>query len=211
MTRWENYLVKLNKKAQGLNHQISSFNKLNSSNHRFYLLIENNRLYGYIKVGEKRLFYRGISGIYKELNISAVLDFYVYESEQRKGFGKRLYKGMLKREGLQPQDLAIDRPSFLFKQFIERHYNLKAYVTQNSGFVIYNKYFESENNNRVYNINKDKQSKVKKNSRQELALKTSLKELEQKDTKIYKTKAVLNNKPVNKTTNSSYGWFFKKN
>ena len=50
---------------------------------------------GFIKVGTKKLFLYDTQGVQKEVSPLCVLDFYVHESQQRKGFGKKLYEHML--------------------------------------------------------------------------------------------------------------------
>jgi alpha-tubulin N-acetyltransferase 1 len=42
--------------------------------------IEGKKALGFLKVGEKKLFYRNYSGVVKEINPVCVLDFYVHES-----------------------------------------------------------------------------------------------------------------------------------
>ena len=43
-------------------------------------LVEKDVVMGFIKVGVKKLFYRGVGGQIKEITPLCVLDFYVHES-----------------------------------------------------------------------------------------------------------------------------------
>jgi alpha-tubulin N-acetyltransferase 1 len=50
---------------------------------------------GFIKVGEKRLYVHDSHGQVHERTPLCVLDFYVHESKQRSGYGKKLFDAML--------------------------------------------------------------------------------------------------------------------
>lgn len=50
---------------------------------------------GFIKVGTKKLFLYDHNGNQREVSPLCVLDFYVHESKQRKGYGKLLYEHMI--------------------------------------------------------------------------------------------------------------------
>ena len=77
-----------------------------------------------------------------EINLTCVLDFYVHESAQREGHGKALYDFMLENEGVRPEELGIDRPSFKFLGFMKKYFNLSKFLNQNSHFVIFDRFFE---------------------------------------------------------------------
>ena len=62
-------------------------------------------------MGYKKLFLRDKFFNYHEVTPLCVLDFYVHESTQRQGIGKKLFDYMLKFEKKTPQELAYDRPS----------------------------------------------------------------------------------------------------
>ena len=51
---------------------------------------------GLLKVGSKKLFIYDHNGAQHELDPMCVLDFYVHESRQRLGYGKKLFEYMLK-------------------------------------------------------------------------------------------------------------------
>ena len=77
-----------------------------------------------------------------EINLTCVLDFYVHESAQRGGHGKAIYDFMLAKEGAEPESLGIDRPSSKFLGFMKKYFNLSRYLSQNSHFVIFDRFFE---------------------------------------------------------------------
>lgn len=62
-------------------------------------------------MGEKNLFIHDYLGRTHEMSPLCVLDFFVNEHEQRKGYGKRLFDYMLHMQQTQPAHLAIDKPS----------------------------------------------------------------------------------------------------
>ena len=97
-------------------------------------------------MGKKRLFIYDDLGRIKELNPLCVLDFYTYEGCQRKGYGKELFTAMIQNEHIEPRKLAFDRPSFKFLNFLKKYYGLNAYVPQNNNFVVFNDYFNDDNN-----------------------------------------------------------------
>ena len=70
-----------------------------------------------------------------------MLDFYVHESRQRQGVGKRLFEFMLEHQGVRPHRLAYDRPSPKLLGFLGKHYNLKNYTPQANNFVVFKRYF----------------------------------------------------------------------
>ncbi|KAK2559268.1 Alpha-tubulin N-acetyltransferase [Acropora cervicornis] len=72
------------------------------SGHRLYILKDptaNNGFgaaVGILKVGLKKLFLLDLQSVQYEVNPVCVLDFYVHESRQRTGCGKRLFEHMMK-------------------------------------------------------------------------------------------------------------------
>jgi hypothetical protein len=78
-----------------------------------------------------------------EVTPLCVLDFYVHESRQRSGQGKRLFEHMLSAEGVSPWQVAIDRPSHKFLSFLNKHYQLKSFVRQANNYVVFDKFFHS--------------------------------------------------------------------
>lgn len=55
-----------------------------------------------------------------------------------------LFDTFLRTEGVQPHQLAYDRPSNKMLNFLRKYYGLKDYISQNNSFVIFNNYFTSQ-------------------------------------------------------------------
>lgn len=53
-----------------------------------YVKTEGKTVIGFLKVGPKKLFIRDLVGKIYEISPLCVLDFYVYETVQRSGYGK---------------------------------------------------------------------------------------------------------------------------
>ncbi|XP_078489292.1 uncharacterized protein LOC100180842 [Ciona intestinalis] len=136
-------------RAQQLTGSITTLLKSQLNNQRIYVLKEanaNNGLgcaIGFLKIGKKRLFVLDRDGNHNEMNPLCVLDFYVHESQQRKGCGLCLFKHMLHVEGVKASHLAIDRPSHKFISFLKKHFNLWATVPQVNNFVIFDGFFKN--------------------------------------------------------------------
>jgi alpha-tubulin N-acetyltransferase 1 len=126
--------------AQKLGKIITCSYKISGT--RLYLKIDKNKALGFIKIGEKHLFYRDFMGKIYELEAQTVLDFYVHESEQRKGHGLVIYQSMLKYEAIEPNKLGIDAPSPKFLGFMQKYFKLSKYIKQSSNFVIFDDYFD---------------------------------------------------------------------
>merc|ERR1719347_886807 len=118
-------------RAQGLKTPVTSGSKMmTAENQTAYILVDrtaNNStgtVVGLLKVGRKKLFLLDESGKPNELFPHCVLDFYITESRQRSGCGKKLFESMLAREKVEPRYLAIDRPSPKLVSFLNKHYKL---------------------------------------------------------------------------------------
>jgi len=135
-------LGKLSAKAQQLPVPITSFSKLQNSEHRLYLYVDDKKAIGMLKVGTKKLFIRTNEGRYHEIEPLCVLDFYVHESYQRSGVGKMLFEVMLEAEHAVPHKMGYDRPSPKLLGFLRKHYGLSNYIPQANNFVVYNVYFD---------------------------------------------------------------------
>lgn len=150
-----NSILKL--QAQGLPTPITSGYKFFGSDQHIYILCDKNKFIGFIKVGCKHLFIYDEIGIPIEINPLCVLDFYTYETCQRKGYGKIMFTEMLLKENIEPRKLGIDRPSSKFLNFLQKYYGLKDYVPQNNNFVVFKDYFIDEPQKRdkydIYNHN----------------------------------------------------------
>ena len=108
------------------------------------MICNKNLFIGFIKVGYKHLFIYDEIGVPMEINPLCVLDFYTYETCQRKGFGKIMFTEMLQNEKIEPRKLGYDRPSPKFINFLNKYYGLKNYVPQNNNFVVFTDYFIDE-------------------------------------------------------------------
>ncbi|KAL5484497.1 hypothetical protein EMCRGX_G021010 [Ephydatia muelleri] len=134
-------------KAQGLNSVITTAQKFISSNQVLYIMKDgdcNNgkgAAVGMIKVGLKVLFLADRTGVLHEVEPLCVLDFYVHESRQRTGCGKKLFEAMLEAEQKKAFEIAIDRPSPKFISFLKKHYNLQSHVKQANNFVVFDQFF----------------------------------------------------------------------
>ncbi|KAF9907111.1 Alpha-tubulin N-acetyltransferase 1 [Linnemannia zychae] len=92
---------------------------------------------GMLKMGEKKLFIVDKSGTLHEQEVCCVLDFYVDESCQRRGFGKLLFDYMLKVEDIDPCQIAYDRPSPKLYQFLKKYFQLERHLPQPNQFAIF--------------------------------------------------------------------------
>jgi alpha-tubulin N-acetyltransferase 1 len=126
-----------------------------SSNHRVYLMKNSNSnggagsIVGLLKVGEKRLFVYDEKGKQYEETPLCVLDFYVCESCQRQGYGRRLFDTMLSMEGnIKIEHCAIDTPSEKSMKFLSKHYNLKNAIPQVNNYVVFAGFFNNTRRNR---------------------------------------------------------------
>eukprot|EP01045_Picozoa_sp_COSAG04_P006765 COSAG04_NODE_339_length_16323_cov_3.879315_13_plen_461_part_00 len=130
-------------RAQRLPSVITTFEKLyTSAGQRLYLVAQGGKGLGLLKMGVKKLFVRTASGRTVEMDPLCCLDFYVHESQQRRGMGKRVFEHMLREEGAQPQKIAYDRPSAKLLGFMSKHYRLSSYVSQPNNYVVFDQYFD---------------------------------------------------------------------
>ena len=135
---------KLSANAQNLESPITTTSRFFPSNHRLFIKADKNRVFGYIKVGPKKLFLRDRLFNYHERRTLSVLDFYVYDSVQRQGIGKQLFDYMLNYEKINPNMLAFDRPTLRLLSFLKKNYGLDNYLTQENNFIIFDKFFEPD-------------------------------------------------------------------
>ncbi|KAF9094432.1 Alpha-tubulin N-acetyltransferase 1 [Mortierella sp. GBA35] len=92
---------------------------------------------GMLKMGEKKLFIVDKSGTLHEQEVVCVLDFYVDQSCQRRGFGKLLFDYMLKVEDIDPCQIAYDRPSPKLYQFLNKYFQLERHLPQPNQFAVF--------------------------------------------------------------------------
>ena len=120
---------------------ITSGYKFFGTDQHIYLICNKNKFIGFIKVGYKHLFIYDEIGVPIEINPLCVLDFYTYETCQRKGYGKIMFSEMLSREKIEPKKMGFDRPSPKFLNFLNKYYGLNDYVPQNNNYVVFKDYF----------------------------------------------------------------------
>ena len=91
-------------KAQGLHTVITTASKLQYSDHELYILKDaranggRGAAVGMIKVGRKTLFLLDMHGVQNEMVPLCVMDFYVHNTKQRNGCGKKLFEHMLQTQ-----------------------------------------------------------------------------------------------------------------
>lgn len=134
----------MSSKSQNLTTIITSTSAFFPSNYTLFLKARGNKVYGYLKIGPKKLFLRDRFFNYHERNTLCVLDFYVYETVQRQGIGKEIFDYMLKFERTYPDLLAYDRPSSRLLSFLKKNYRLDNYITQNNSFIIFDRFFSPD-------------------------------------------------------------------
>lgn len=139
--------------AQGLKKPVTYGSASSLIGQRVYLMVEDRRALGLIKVGTKHLFVAppalhagrnnltSVQDALKEISPLCVLDFYVHESCQRTGLGRHLFDVMLEGEGVSPVQLAYDRPSNKLLPFLRKHFGLSRYQPQNNNFVIFDEFY----------------------------------------------------------------------
>ncbi|XP_044767139.1 uncharacterized protein LOC123323020 isoform X2 [Coccinella septempunctata] len=133
--------------AQGLNKPITTAERLRQSDQNLYLLVDNDAnngngaVTGMLKIGRKGLYVFDREGQHYQVTPPCVLDFYVHEKRQRSGLGKKLFEYMLDKENVKPHNLAIDRPSEKFLNFLNKHYYLQNPIKQMNNYVVFDGFF----------------------------------------------------------------------
>lgn len=106
------------------------------------LFLCSGAVIGLLKVGTKDLYLFDEKGQTRKMEQSpSILDFYVHESRQRAGLGKRLFETMLKEEQWTPLKCSVDRPSEKLLAFLGKHYGLLRPIPQANNFVLYEGFF----------------------------------------------------------------------
>ncbi|XP_059693360.1 alpha-tubulin N-acetyltransferase 1 isoform X5 [Haemorhous mexicanus] len=135
------------RQAQGLSTPVTSAARMESNRHVLYILRDTRcprgAVLGFLKVGYKKLFLLERDGSHVEVEPLCVLDFYIHESQQRRGLGRELFREMLQRERVQPHKLAVDRPSEKLLGFLRKHFGLCDLIPQVNNFVIFEGFFST--------------------------------------------------------------------
>nr|CAH7713237.1 unnamed protein product [Callosobruchus chinensis] len=147
-------------RAQGLSKPITTADRLRNSEHRLYLLVDQQAnkgaVTGMLKTGSKGLYVFDREGQHYQVSPPCVLDFYVHDTRQRTGLGKRLFEHMLQKEGIEPVKMAVDRPSEKLLGFLNKHYGLHSPVKQMNNYVVYDGFFpKASENNQPQEIGRD--------------------------------------------------------
>ncbi|XP_077536015.1 alpha-tubulin N-acetyltransferase 1-like isoform X2 [Haemaphysalis longicornis] len=133
--------------AQGLPAPVTSTLRLQGSGHRIYILVEPTAgggiVLGLLKVGFKQLFLRDEHSRLRQGRPLCLLDFYVHQSRQRQGWGRRLFDRMAETEQVAASKLAIDQPSEKMLAFMERHFGLTQPLPQSNHFAVFPGFFET--------------------------------------------------------------------
>uniref|UniRef100_A0A2H8TSJ5 Alpha-tubulin N-acetyltransferase n=2 Tax=Melanaphis sacchari TaxID=742174 RepID=A0A2H8TSJ5_9HEMI len=143
--------------AQKLRSPITSAEMLINSDHVLYMMIEHNTsanfvVVGILKMGWKKLcLYNKAVGFCKETMVYCLMDFYIHESRQHKGYGKYLIDYMLQDMHLCAKNLAIEKPTKNLLQFMWKHFQLSKIVNQGNYFIIYEDFFDDAFNERSFN------------------------------------------------------------
>ncbi|KPI91990.1 Alpha-tubulin N-acetyltransferase [Papilio xuthus] len=139
-------------KAQGLKRTLTTFVKLRlSPDHKLYILKDGKsnegagEVIGILKTGVKQLYLYDLQSKLVIASPVCILDFFVVDCKQRRGFGKKLYDYMLEDQKLKPHELAIDGPSPKMLEFLKKHYNFTKVLKYSNNFAVCDKFFESTN------------------------------------------------------------------
>jgi len=156
--------------AQELKSPVTSAAKLANSDHVVYMMTEHNApghfsVVGILKMGWKKLYLFDKSGSRSEAMVYCLLDFYIHESKQRKGYGSRLMNYMLQDIDLEAKHLAIDKPTKKLLQFMWKHYQLSKLVNQGNNFVIYEEFFDDDLSNKNHDNSGHRASAYMRQSR----------------------------------------------
>jgi alpha-tubulin N-acetyltransferase 1 len=124
--------------AQNLNVPITSWEKFCGSNHQLVLCTSGaNGIVGYVKFGQKDLYFYDKKGKVHSKTCDCVLDFYVEDSCQRQGIGIKLFRRMLAVLDVDPCVLAYDRPSPKLIAFMSKYFGLCKPDLQPNRFAIF--------------------------------------------------------------------------
>ncbi|KAH8343035.1 hypothetical protein KR059_003974 [Drosophila kikkawai] len=149
MTEIIDRLGQLSATSQGLSKPVTTGQRLRmSENQTVYLLADseaghNGSVVGLLKVGTKDLYLFDETGQTRKVQQApSILDFYVHESRQRHGLGKRLFQTMLSEEQWTPVKCSVDRPSDKLLAFLGKHYGLTRSIPQANNFVLFEGFFD---------------------------------------------------------------------
>ena len=90
---------------------------------------------GYIKYGNKRLYFHRADGRVFYVVMTCVLDFYVNKAVQRKGTGHALFEHFRTTVDKQARECAYDRPSPKLVAFLRKYYHIDV-AQQSNRFAV---------------------------------------------------------------------------
>ncbi|XP_068632780.1 alpha-tubulin N-acetyltransferase 1-like [Battus philenor] len=136
-------------KAQNVNKPITTAEKIRNAPSHFVYLLKDAKLkggkgdvIGLLKMGRKHLYLFQEEGRVCEVEPICVLDFYICESQRRKGYGKKLFDYMLMDLNMTPEKLAIDGPSETMQKFLATKYDLHGLLRQSNNFAVTQDFFK---------------------------------------------------------------------
>uniref|UniRef100_A0AC35TR18 Alpha-tubulin N-acetyltransferase n=1 Tax=Rhabditophanes sp. KR3021 TaxID=114890 RepID=A0AC35TR18_9BILA len=159
-----NGLGNLSKEAQGLRNVLTTYQKVVDSNDdpTLYIMWKKNPInekhsivIGLLKVGRKKLYLMDDSMQRYETTPLCVLDFYVHNTLQRQGNGHKLFEEMLKGENFEAKDIAIDKPSPSFLNFLNKFYNLNNPIWQSTNYVVFSQFFDGMEATHSYSVDRE--------------------------------------------------------
>jgi alpha-tubulin N-acetyltransferase 1 len=127
--------------SQGIRQPMTSSAKFRSSDHRLYVMSDNEGTAGFLKVGSKHLYHYDRKGNVQEIDPICALDFYVLERCQRQGIGLSLLNAFLEAEGVEARMVGWDKPTDKSLGLLSKHYNLTSFIPQPNNFVIFDEHF----------------------------------------------------------------------
>ena len=133
----------LSSKEQGLSIIKTNSHKFFTSYDRLFIKVEKNKIVGFLRTGQRKLFLKDDSNNYTNDFPICVIDFFVNRQFERLGHGKQLFDKMIIFEKVKPHELAYDRLTPKMIKFLNKHYLLNSYIIQNNGFVVFTSYFDS--------------------------------------------------------------------
>ncbi|CAM9210053.1 unnamed protein product [Sphacelaria rigidula] len=139
-----NKMGQLSSQAQGLSSPLTTTEKLRETSDNVYIVCNDkaDTIQGFLRLGEKHLFlYPDDGGSMFEEDVLCLLDFYVHETVQRKGLGIALFSSALKSEGVNPTEIAYDRPSPKLPLFLSKHLRLENGLDQPNRFMVFKEFF----------------------------------------------------------------------
>ncbi|KAI8840368.1 touch receptor neuron protein Mec-17-domain-containing protein [Chytriomyces cf. hyalinus JEL632] len=139
----ENYIASEHETNSNEDDGLESSNNIDASlehHDERAVYLPPSQVVGLLKIGVKNLFVSDEYGRQIQISLLCVLDFYIHDSVQRCGYGKRLFEYMLETEQTTAAKLAYDRPSPRMMSFLKKHYTLHDFISQANNFIIFKQF-----------------------------------------------------------------------